>query len=100
MQRHACPGSFIGEEVAQLEEGPGIPFVALFVPNRYPLPDPRQVFESQCLARYDGFSHYGLANTVIDVLLEAALPSRILLETAFRVLGVDLLQSLAALMVA
>src|SRR5262249_25381840 len=60
MHRHAGPGGFVGEELAQLEEGPGVPFVAMFVPNRYPLANPAQVFESQCLARYDGFLHQGL----------------------------------------
>ena len=100
MHRDACPCGLVGEELAQLEEGPGMPLVAMFVPNRYPLSNPAEVFESECLARDDGFLHQGLADTVIHVLLEAALPSRILPETAFGVLGVDLLQPLAACVVA
>src|SRR6185437_3519143 len=74
MHWHACPCRFVRNKLAELEEGPGMPFVA----NRYPLSNPTQVFQSQCLARYDGFSHYGFADTVIHVLLEAALPSRVL----------------------
>ena len=43
-----------------------MPFVALFVPNRDPLANPAQVFESECLARDDGFLHQGFADTVIQ----------------------------------
>lgn len=95
MQRHASPGGFVGEELAQLEEGPGMPLVALFVANRYPFSNPTQVFESQCLARDESFEYQGLRDTVIDVFLKAALTARILAQTAFGVLRVDLLQPLA-----
>jgi hypothetical protein len=72
----------------------------MFVTDRYPLSDSRQIFKSQCLARYGGFLDQGLANTVVHILLEATLPPRVLAQTAFRILRVDLLQALAARMVA
>ncbi|HEV8194658.1 MAG TPA: hypothetical protein VGP82_24665, partial [Ktedonobacterales bacterium] len=51
---HARPGRLVGEELTQLEEGPRVPLVAMFVTDRYPLSDSRQIFKSQCLARYGG----------------------------------------------
>ena len=77
-----------------------MPLVALFVANRYPLANPTQVFKSECLARDDGFVYQGLRDTVIDILLEAAFSPRVLAQAAFGVLGVDLLQPLAAGVVA
>ena len=50
-----------------------MPLVAMFVSNRYPLPNPAQVFESDCLARYGGFLDEFLADAVVHVLLEAAI---------------------------
>src|SRR5690348_6100615 len=100
MQRDTCPSGFVGEKLAQLKEGPGVPLVAMFVTNCDPLTNPRKVFKSECLARDDGFLHQGFRDAVIHVLLEAALPACILPETTFGVLGVDLLQALTAGVVA
>src|SRR5690348_5618907 len=90
MHWHAYPCRFVGKELAQLEEGPGMPFVAMFVPNRDPLTNPRKVFKSDCLARDDGFFHQGLRDTVIHIRLEAAFSTRVLAQAAFGVLRVDL----------
>src|SRR5262249_8418526 len=76
------------------------PLVAMFVANCCPLPNPAQVFEGECLARYEGFVHQGLRDSVVHVLLEAAFTARVLAQAALRVLGVDLLQPLAACVVA
>ena len=86
MHRDTGPGRLVGNVLAKSEEGPGMPFVAMFVANRYPLSNPAEVFEGECLARYEGFLHQGLANTVIHVLLEAMLPARVLPEAALGVL--------------
>jgi hypothetical protein len=100
MQRHACPCGLIGEKLAQLGEGPGMPLVAMFRANRSPFANPRKVFESQCLARYDGFHDQGFADAVIHVPLKTALTARVLSEAALRVLRIHLLQALTAGMVA
>ena len=51
---------------------PGMPLVAVFVTNSDPLPDTRQVFENQCLARLNGFVYQGFAYLVIQPLSENA----------------------------
>ena len=61
----------------------------MFVANRCSRLDPSQVFQRECLARYDGFVYQGLRDAVVHVLLEAAFPARILSEAAFGVLGID-----------
>ncbi len=70
--------------------------MAMFVSNRDPLTNPRQVFEGECLARYGGFSHQGFREAVVDLLLEATFAAHILPEAALRVLGADFLESLTA----
>jgi hypothetical protein len=100
MQRNARPGSFVREKLAQLVESPGMPLIAMFVANRYPLSDSTQVLKSDCLARYGGFLHQGLRDTVIHIYLKATLPACILAQTALRIPRIDLLQALAASMVA
>jgi len=106
MYRRACPCGLVAEELAQLEEGPGMPLVAMFAmfamfaSNRCSLSNPGQVFESECLARSDGVLYQGLADTVRHVLLETALPSGVPAQAALGVLRVDLVQSLTARMVA
>ena len=87
MDRNAGLRRLVGDELAQLEEGPGMPLVAMFAPNRCSLSDPRQVFESDCLARYDGFLDQLLADTVIRVFLEARLTAAHLAQTTLGVLG-------------
>lgn len=99
MYWNACPSSFVGDELAELVESPGMPLIAMFVSNRDPLSDTCQVFERECLARYGGFLHQGLRDAVVHVLLEAALPARVLSETSLGVLGSNFLQPLAAQMV-
>jgi hypothetical protein len=81
---HPCPSCFVCEEQAQLEEGPAVPFIAVFAPNHCRVPDTSEIFQGQCLARYNGFLDQGLRYLVIDVSHEAALPPAHLLETAFR----------------
>src|SRR5689334_13055829 len=100
MHGHACPRRFVGDVLAQLEEGPGVPLVAMFVPNRCSLPDARQVLESDCLARYDGFLDQLLADHVVGVALEAGFTAAHLPQTALGILGVHLLEALPAQMVA
>src|SRR5262245_939172 len=100
MQRDTCPCGFVGHELAQLEESPGVPLVAMCPSNRCSLADSRQILKSECLAGYGSLLHQGLADAVIHVLLEAAFPPRVLPEAAFRVLRVDLLQPLAARVIA
>src|SRR5262249_27113307 len=70
LQRYARPGSLIGQEGAELEEGPGMPRIALLVANRYSCANPPQVFEGECLARCGGFLYQGLADNVVGVALE------------------------------
>src|SRR5262245_32247779 len=96
----ARPSGLVGDRLAQLIEGPGMPLVAIGPTNRCPRANPGQVFEGECLAGHDGFVHRGLADAVIHVLLETMLPPRVLAETALRVLGIDLLQALAACVIA
>src|SRR5262249_4048930 len=73
MHWHAGPACFVGEELAQLEERPGMPRVAKFASNRYSLLRAQQAVEGECLARYGGFLGTFLADTVVGVALEAGL---------------------------
>jgi hypothetical protein len=68
MRRNTDLRRLIGDIVAKLEEGPGMPLVAMFASNRCSLPNPAQVFESDCLARYGSFEDKLLADTVIGSL--------------------------------
>src|SRR5690348_6997657 len=68
MHGHACPGRFVGEELAQVEEAPGVPLVAMFASNRGSLSDSTEIFKSDCLARYDGFLDEPLADAVVGGL--------------------------------
>jgi hypothetical protein len=77
-----------------------MPLVALLASNRYSRSDSRQVFEGKCLARYDGFLDQSLADAVIYVFLEAALPARVLAQPTLGVLRANLLQSLPTAMIA
>src|SRR5262249_25738942 len=81
--------------LAQLEERPGMPLIAMFVANRYPLSDSAQVFESECLARYDGLLDELLTDAVIGVLLEAGFALAYAADTALGTARVDFLQALA-----
>ncbi len=91
-QRNARPGCFVGKVHPQLVESPGVPFVAVFAASHCPIPDAGEVFQGQCLARYDGFVYQGLGNAVIDVFHVAALPSTHLFEATFGRFGADPLQ--------
>ena len=93
---HTSPGGLVGDVHAELIEGPGMPLVAMFTPNRCPLSNAGEVLESQCLARYDGFSYQGLTDLVVDVFLKTLLTSTQLFETAFGRTGPDPLQLLTA----
>src|SRR5712692_4761338 len=93
------PGCLVGDVHPQLGEDPGMPFVAIFVPNRCPLSNPREVFQSECLARYDGFVDQGLTDRVVHIFLKTLLTSRELLEATFRRAGSDPLQLLTTLVV-
>ena len=99
-QGHACPGGFVGEELAELEERPRMPRVTMFVTNRDPLPDATQVFERECLARYDGFGVPRFSQCGDSHPVEAAFFARVLAQAALGVLGVDRLKTLAALVIA
>jgi hypothetical protein len=85
---------------AHLKKCPGVPLVAMFASNRCSLSNPTEVFKRDCLARYRGFLDDLLANHMIGVGLEARLAATHLAQTALRVLRVDLLQPLAAQVVA
>src|SRR4029077_15572420 len=78
----------------------GMPLVTMFASNRCSRSNPTEVFERDCLARCDGFLNQLLANTVIGVTLETGLAAAHLPQTAFGVLRTDLLQSLAAQIIA
>src|SRR5258708_37302665 len=96
MHRDPCPSRLVGDVLAELQEGPGMPLIAMLVSNRCPLSNPTQVFEGECLARDGGCSNQGLRDTVIHIPLKAAFLVRILAQAALGILGVDLLQALAA----
>ncbi len=96
-QAHTSPGRLVGEELPQVSEGPGMPLVALLSSNRCPLSDACQVFQRECLARYEGFLDQSLADAVVDVSLKAALSPAHLLQAPLGRLGTDLLEYLAAL---
>src|SRR3989440_9606226 len=97
--RNTSPSCFVGDKHAKLGESPGLPFIAVFASNRYPLSNACQVFKSQCLARLNSFVYQGFRYSMIGVLLKAVLTSTHLLETAFRRTCTDLLQDLTAVMI-
>src|SRR5438067_2716573 len=82
--RYASPGCFVGQKQAQLEEGPGVPFITVFAPNRDLLSQTGQVFKGECLARDDGFVNQGLRYLVVDMLHIPAFPPAQLFQAAFR----------------
>ena len=96
MNRNTCPGGLIGDEQAQLEEGPGMPLVAMFASNRCSLPNPRQVFKSNCLARYDGFLDKLLTDAVVHVFLKSGFASPYAADAALGIACPAILQALAA----
>ncbi len=79
----SSPGRLVGEKYTQLKEGPGMPLVSLFAPNHCLFSNAGQVFESQCLARDDGFPYQSLADGMVDVFHIPAFPPAHLLETPF-----------------
>ncbi|SRR5579875_577639 len=100
MEGNARPGGFVGDELAQLKEGPGMAQRSLLMTNRNPFSYARQVFESECLARVFGFAYHCLADTVIHIPLKTRLFARVLSEAAFGVLRSHLLQRLPPLQIA
>src|SRR5438552_15598631 len=79
----ASPGRFVGQNQPQLREGPAVPFVTVFAPNRDLLSQTDQVFKSECLARYDGFLYQGLGYSMVDILHVAAFTPTHLFQPAF-----------------
>jgi hypothetical protein len=100
MHRHAGPCRFVGDVVAQLEERPGMPLVAMCALNRCSLSDTAQVFEGDCLAQYSGFLDELLADAVVGIALEAGLTLPHASYPPLGVAGADLLEPLAAQVVA
>ncbi|HEX8983075.1 MAG TPA: hypothetical protein VF792_09920 [Ktedonobacterales bacterium] len=100
MDRNPGPRCLVGDVLAQLIERPGMPLIAMFVSNRCTLSYSGQIFESDCLARYGGFLHQGLADAMVGICLEAAFLACVLAKASLGILGIDLLQSLAAHVVA
>ena len=96
--RDTRPGCLVGDVHPQLEEGPAMPFVAILTPNRCPLSNPREVFERECLARYDGFVDQGSTDLLVDIFLKTLLASRKLLEATLCRTGPHPLQRLATLL--
>ncbi len=80
---NARPGRLVGHKQAQLKEGPGMPFVSLRAPNRCLVSNAGEVFECECLARYDSFCYQGLTDGMVDILHLAALPPSQMFEAAF-----------------
>src|SRR5712691_12921398 len=97
--RNTRPGCFVGNVHPQLVEGPGVPFIAVFSPNVNSLTNACQVFQSECLARYNGFLDQGATDLLIRVLHEAFFTSTQFLETALGGAGSHTLQFLAAFVV-
>src|SRR5260221_13572258 len=86
MHRDPCPSRLVGDVLAELKEGPGMPLIAMLVSNRCPLSNPTQVFEGECLARYGGFRNPGVRGNGIQLPVEAAFPVRILSQAALCIL--------------
>jgi hypothetical protein len=95
-QRHARQGCLVGEEEAQLVEGPGVPLVSLLSANRTRFSNSSQVFECQCLARGSGFCDQSLADAMVLVSHVAGLPLAHLLQAAFGRARANPLQSSAS----
>src|SRR5262249_9213473 len=97
---HSGLRRLVGDILAQLEERPRMPLVAMFVSNRCSPPDSRQILKSDCLARYGGFLDELLADAVVGVALETGFAVAYLAQTALRVFRSHFLQSLAAQVIA
>src|SRR5258707_3119939 len=82
MHRDPCPSRLVGDVLAELKEGPGMPLIAMLVSNRCPLSNPTQVFEGECLARYGGFINQGLPDTAVHIPVQTAIPVRTLAQAA------------------
>src|SRR5947209_1607912 len=94
------PSRFVSNVRSELEESPGLPFRAVFAPNRGSLSDTCQVFQSECLARLCGFLDKSFTYSMIHIFLKALLTSAHFLETAFRGVCTNLLQDLTTFVVA
>ncbi len=92
LDRNARPGRLVGNIHSELEESPGMPFIAVFAANRCSLSDACEIFQSECLARYDSFMYQGFCDTMVRVFLKAFFASREFLEAAFSRAGTYPLQ--------
>src|SRR5262249_21176089 len=90
----------VGDVLAQLEECPGVPLVAMCPTSRCSLADSRQILRSDCLAGHDGVLNEVLADNLVGGALEVGFASPRAGDTALGALGADLLETLSAQMVA
>src|SRR5262249_8437770 len=100
IDRHTGVRCLVGHVLAQLEDRPGVPLVALCPTNRCSLADTREILKSDCLVGHGGFLNGLLADNVIGVALEAGFALPHAADMALGVLGADLLEALAAQVVA
>src|SRR5262249_47035407 len=101
VEGHASPCCFVTDVLAQLEERPGGPPIALVVAHRYARADsPAQVFESTCLARYDSLLDALVIDAVMRALLEAGFALAAAADTARGIARANLLQALATPVIA
>jgi len=98
-QAYTCPCRFVGEKAPQLEEGPGMPLVALCPTDRSSLSDTGEVFQSECLAGRSGFLDEGLADAMVRIAHKALFAPAVLFQAALGRLRADLLKYLAAAVV-
>ncbi len=94
------PRGLVTDKASELGESPGMPLVSVCTSNRCPLSDSGQVFQSDCLACASGLVDQGFCYPMVGILLKAFLSSAPVLEAAFRGAGTDLLQRLAAFLIA
>src|SRR5215831_11494833 len=92
IDRHASLRRLVGDTLAQLEERPGVPLVAMCPTNRCSLADSRQILQSDCLAGYGGFLDELLADAVVGVVLEAGFAPPHAADAPRGVSGTDFLE--------
>lgn len=96
---YASPSRFVTDKGAKLIKGPGMPFVTIFMPNSYSLSDACKVFQSECLARLNGFSYQSFCYPMVRVLLKTMLFAREFFEATRSRACSYFLQDLTALVI-
>jgi len=93
METNTSKRRFVGQKLAKLAKGPLAVSRTLSLSYRCPFANPAQVFDGEIAPGVRGFRDKALADGVVDISLEAALPAANSLQLAAARFGSDSLQA-------